>query len=169
VATAVRLFVVFMFLRLVQAIPDAVRLLGGPDGAALGGLYVAAALVAVSVCALLWFFPLTIARKFLPAMREPRSEQTLGPGTALSVGITLIGVWLLANSSVELFYWFGLMLRDRQVGLATGATVDWSAEQFANVFAATAQLVIGTGLTLGGPRVRRLIERFRYGNSAGAP
>jgi hypothetical protein len=158
-----------MLLSLLRSFPAAAKLFAGPDGAAFGGLYASLIAVGLLVCGLLWLFPLSIARKLLPAMREPRSEQVISAPLALSLGLALIGLWLLANAAVELSYWLGFWLRNRQFTLATGESVEWSPEQVGNVLSAFVQLALGVWLALGAAGLRRLVYRMRFGQPSGAP
>jgi hypothetical protein len=98
VAVTVRLFAVYMVFAILETIPGAMALLSDQDGSAWVGPYVLVTLVMGLVCAFLWFFPLSIARRLLPSMTEARSEQVIGAPVALSLGVTLIGIWFLATS-----------------------------------------------------------------------
>lgn len=117
-------------------------------------------LVALAVCGLLWVFPLTVARKLLPVMREPRSETALDARVALSLGLTLIGVWVLANAIVDGLYWLALVVRTNQLDYLT---LDWNPDQVAGMVSTALELVIGAWLMLGNAGIGRLIHRFRYG------
>ena len=123
----------------------------------LVGLVLAGSL---AVCAALWFFPLTIARKLLPAMREPRSETAMSGSVALSVGLTLLGVWVLAYALPDALYWATLFLLSRQVG---AAYVPWGYEQIASVVTTVAELALAAWLIFGSSGIKRLILRYRHG------
>lgn len=81
IAVAARLFAVYVALEIVLRIPGVFQLFS-QDQMTWAGLSVLALLVAWGLCALLWFFPLTIARKLLPVMKEPRGSR---PSTHRSV------------------------------------------------------------------------------------
>ena len=72
IAVATRLFAVFLLITVARFIPSAVALLdqnADVPSPVLAGLVLVSGLAA---CGVLWLFPLSIARKLLPAMREPR-------------------------------------------------------------------------------------------------
>lgn len=115
----------------------------------------------IVVCAVLWFFPLTIARKLLPAMGEPRSEAAMSGPVALSVGLTLLGVWVLAYALPDAIYWATLFLLTRQ---PDGGYFEWGHEQIASIVTTAAELVLAAWLILGSTGIKRLILRYRSGS-----
>ena len=115
----------------------------------------------IVVCAILWFFPLTIARKLLPAMGEPRSEAAMSGSVALSVGLTLLGVWVLAYALPDAIYWATLFLLTRQLD---SGYFEWGHEQIASIVTTAAELVLATWLILGGTGIKRFILRYRNGS-----
>jgi len=95
VAVAVRVLAVWLAIYVVRTIP-AFFVEGRGDAS---GLLAAAivALLSFVLALLLWFFPLTIARKLLSS---PASDPapTSSPDLWLAMGCALIGLWLLASS-----------------------------------------------------------------------
>jgi hypothetical protein len=124
-------------------------------------IYVSILVGAALVCTFLWFFPLSVARKLLPVMREPRSEPAAGAPTALSLGLTLIGVWFLATGLVNASYWLTLIIRSRQMH---DVPVEWTHKQVASMVADLTRLFLAAWLVFGSAGLRRLIYKFRYGN-----
>jgi hypothetical protein len=116
----------------------------------------------VAVCAYLWFFPLTVARLLLPVMREPRSETSLSGSMAFSVGLTLLGVWVLAYALPDAVYWGTLFLLTRQID---DVYFSWTEEQIASIVSTGAELALAIWLIFGSTGIKRLILRFRYGPS----
>jgi hypothetical protein len=99
IGTGVRLFAIWLLLSSIAyftAIPNALAgqdLLGGNTKAAvyiIGSLY-------VTVAALLWFFPMTVAHKLLPRTSHTNTLRVHGFDLARA-GIGLLGLWLLAKS-----------------------------------------------------------------------
>lgn len=165
VAIGTRLFAIYVALNLllgaVRAAPMAFQ-----DGVTAWSLsFVLAWVLTLLFCAALWVFPLTVARKLLPVMREPRSEQAIGASVALSLGLTLIGVWVLAFAVSSGIYWLTMILQVRELA-ATG--YDWQPEQVANIVATLVEFVIGLWLIFGNAGLSRLLYRFRYGPLAPA-
>ena len=166
VAVATRLFSIYVFFNIARSVPGAIQILGQDQGMAMAGLYAFILFVGILFCAFLWFFPLTVARKLLPVMREPRSEDTIGSATALSIGMTLIGIWFLGNALVDFSYWLSLFVRTKQVG---DIIVEWPPNDIASVVATAVQLIVATWLLFGSSGIKRLIFRFRFGVADGAP
>ena len=166
IAVAARLFAIYLLLSIIKYIPSSVQFLAQDAGASWMALYATVLVVGLVVCALLWFFPLTVARKLLPVMREQRSEQALDASVAISIGLTLIGVWVMAYGLVDGVYWLTLIVRTRQMN---PAYFEWMPEQIAGMFATAVQILIALWLIFGSTGIKRLIYRYRYGASQGAP
>ena len=166
IAVAARLFSVYLLFSVIKHVPLTVQLISQDQGEIWAALYALVLVLGLVGCALLWFFPLTLARKLLPVMREPRSEQALDASTAMSVGLTLIGVWVMAYGLVDAVYWLTLLVRTRQIA---ATYFEWSHEQVAGILATAAEIGIAVWLIFGSRGIRRLIYRYRYGASAGAP
>jgi hypothetical protein len=102
IAVAVRLFAIWLA---VHALRTASALLSGgaatfPRARLDGEGLVLAAIISfltLAVAALLWFFPLTVAKKLLSAPATP-SAPAEAPGTWFATGCTLIGVWMLGSA-----------------------------------------------------------------------
>jgi hypothetical protein len=163
VAVAARLFAIYFLFLNVRGAPTAFQMLSQPDGVGWASLYAIIMVVLLIFTAFLWFFPLTIARKLLPVMRESRSATALDSSVVLSIGITLIGLWFLANSLSDASFWLALIVRTTQIG-TTG--FEWSHEQIAKMVSTAVELVISLGLVLGSSGVRQLIYRFRFGSTS---
>jgi hypothetical protein len=162
VAVASRLFAIYLLYLTIRSTPGALQMLSQPDGMGWPALYAAVLVGLLLFTAFLWFFPLTVARKLLPVMREPRSETALDSSTALSVGITLIGLWWLAIAVADAAYWVTLIIRVAQTD-AVG--FEWSQEQIANIVTTVVELAIAFTLVLGSNGIKRLIYRYRYGST----
>jgi hypothetical protein len=166
IAVASRLFSIYILFNIIRSAPSAAQMLWQDQGMTWVGLYVCVLIVGLLLCAFLRFFPLTVARKLLPVMREPRSEGPIGFPTALSLGLTLIGAWLFANALVDATYWLTLFVRSKQIG---NIPVEWTPEQIASMIATLVELTISFWLLFGSSGIRQLIFKFRYGATQGAP
>ena len=166
VAVASRLFSIYLLFNIIRNVPGALQLFSQDQGAAWAGLFVLVLVIGLVVCAFLWFFPLTVARKLLPVMREPRSETSIDSSVALSLGLTLIGAWILAYALVDSVYWLTLLIRTKQIDTTN---FEWSHEQISGMVATVAELVISLWLIFGNSGIKRLIYKFRYGESHSAP
>jgi Na+/melibiose symporter-like transporter len=163
VAIATRLFAVYIGFELVMRIPTMMQAVAAAQDVAWAWLFARVLVLGLAICALLWIFQLTIARKLLPVMKESRSEQAIDASVGLSLGLTLIGAWLLAQGIVDAAYWLTLYTYTRQY--VQGLPFEWTPDQIASVVATALQLVVGVGLILGSPAIRRLIHQFRYPQS----
>lgn len=165
VAVASRLFAIYLLYVLVRSAPATLQALSQPEGMSWSALYALVLVALLLFVAFLWFFPLTVARKLLPVMREPRSENALDASAALSVGITLIGLWFLASAVADASYWAALVVR---VAQTAPPGFEWSLEQVAGMVATVVELAIALSLMLGSTGIKKLIDRYRYGATSDA-
>jgi Na+/melibiose symporter-like transporter len=165
VAIGVRLFAVYVGIKTVLALPASAQAVFRGDGMAFAWLYALVLILAVGICVFLWFFPLTIARKLLPVMKEQRSEESIDASVGLSLGLTLLGVWFLAQGLLDSLYWLSLVLRTKHLVQAQQYGFEWQPDQIASMAVTLFELIIGAWLVLGSTGVRRLIYKFRYGSS----
>ena len=162
VAIAARLLAVYVGFQIVLQFPaSAAATLSQDQGLAWAGLLALALLAGLALCAFLWFFPLTIARKLLPVMKEPRSEQAIDASVGLSLGLTLIGVWFLADGTVGAVYWFALIVRTKQHVQPLG--FEWTPAQIASMASTAFEACMGACLVFGSTGIKRLIHGLRYG------
>jgi Na+/melibiose symporter-like transporter len=165
VALGVRLFAVYVGIKTLLATPASIQAIFRGDGMAWAWLYALVLIITIGICLFLWFFPLTIARKLLPVMKEPKSEESIDASVGLSLGLTLLGVWLLAQGLLDSLYWLSLVLRAKHLIQTQHYNFEWQPDQIASMAVTLFELVIGAWLVLGSTGVRRLIYRFRYGSS----
>ena len=165
VAVASRLFAVFVFVFTLRTVAGAVHVVTAGENMVSLATLVVIVLALLSITALLWFFPLTIARKLLPVMKEPRSEHALDASTSLSIALTAIGIWFLANAIVDATYWLILYSRVHNSDV-TG--FEWTPDQLANMAATIIELAISLWLIFGSTGIKHMINRIKYGKDAGA-
>jgi hypothetical protein len=165
VAVASRLFSIYILWVTIRSIPTAVDTISQLGDMRWGITSVAFIVASLLLASFLWYFPLTVARKLLPVMREPRSETAIDSSTALSIGITLIGIWFFASAIADTSYWLTLGIRAREVD---AYDFRWSHEQIAGIAATAVELFIATWLLFGSSGIKRLLLRFRYGDTTGA-
>lgn len=159
VAVAARLFAVFLAIYALRALFILVQVSGQME------LSARAILVSVAGCAamagaalLLWVFPLSVARKLLPVMKEPRSESVVGVDTLFSLGLVLIGMWLLAGAIIDGVYWLSMVMAMRGAGMTMP---DMAPDQKAGMIATGAEAIVALILILGSSGLRKLVYRFR--------
>lgn len=164
IAIASRLFALYLAVTLLRSVPPAVAFLEQADLQQAGstGSYIPTAVVLLSgavLCVLLWVFPLTIARRLLPVMKQPRSELRIDPSTALSLGLTLVGVWMLATTIPDTIYWAAFVYAITHM---PGRDLALEPDQRAAIWATAAEWVLALCLIFGSTGIRRLIEHWRF-------
>ena len=164
IAIAVRLFAIFLAILELRTIAQVVALLS-TNTFVPGGLVVLVIVLLgmLAISALLWFFPLTVARKLLPVMKEPRSEIAMGAATAFPLALAVMGIWLFANAIVDVAYWLVLFA---QVRGADMPGVELTPSQWSSVAATVVRLLLSLWLIFGNAGIRRLIARARHGGAA---
>jgi len=96
IAVAVRLFAVWLAVRLVIATPVYYAQVSAQTGTNSSLLVYVVIALPIALLFLLWRFPLTIAGKLLTSTKhEP--ENSASPDLWLAMGCALIGLWLLAS------------------------------------------------------------------------
>lgn len=162
VAIASRLFALFL---LVTSIRLGATLAAASDS--FSSLWTFASFLAaiyvpiVAIAALLWFFPLTVARKLLPVMREPRPPVQPGSSTALELSLTAIGFWVLSTAITDAVYWSALLVQVHNALIP----VQLEASQKASIAATIAELAIGAWCVFGSRGLTNLVTRIRYAGS----
>lgn len=156
VAIATRLFAIFLVVMQIRYIasvaiaPESVR-----------DVLLLAAAVSVPfllVAALLWFFPLTVARKLLPVMKEPRPLVDPGSRTALELALTAIGFWVLAMAIVDMTYWITYLFHTSRQPYP----IEFGSENWANAAATVVELLLGGWLVFGSRGLAAFVTRLRY-------
>lgn len=76
IALAVRAFAIFLLVSVVRTFPGAIALIDQAEPKPSLAMVALVSVLSLALCVCLWCFPLTVARTLLPAMREPRSDQS---------------------------------------------------------------------------------------------
>jgi len=155
IAVAVRLFVVWLAVTFVFAIPVYYSQVKTEIGVEVSfPLYFLLGLFALALLFVLWRFPMTIAERLLAApAREP--EESASPDLWLSMGCALMGLWLLVGFIPQL-------VRDLMV-VSEGYTNDGSYLKMRMAYDLPGVL-IGLWLILGAKGFRKL---FWWARNAG--
>jgi hypothetical protein len=162
VAVASRIFAIFILVFELRVLAQLVELLSTNTFAPGALATLTAVLLAVlATAALLWFFPLTVARKLLPVMKEPRSEPAVGVSTAFSLALTIMGMWFLGNAIVDVAYW--LMLFAHVHG-SDMRGFELTPSQEGSIAATVVRLMLSFWLIFGSSGINRIITRARYGS-----
>ncbi len=130
-----------------------------PDGWPLMGFFT---VVQFGLCALLWFFPASIATKLLPSAKdEVVSAGPPGPQDWLAVGTIGIGIWLLSGAIPDAFYWSIFVGMNPFGGFST-----LDADGKAAVITTGFQNLLGVWLIVGGKGLAALLWKARTGGAA---
>jgi hypothetical protein len=113
----------------------------------------------IATCAILWFFPASIATKLLPSLR---STQQNSPTPLLiewqTLGVICIGLWSLSRSIPDTVYW----LTFYSIASSDGMTFSsLGAGQKASMLTTVVELVIGLWLLLGAKGLAALLFKIR--------
>lgn len=163
VAVASRLFAVYLAISGIYLVATSIALNHEEAGTVPTALVFVAAVLPMMVAVALWLFPLTIARKLLPAMKDSESGQPIGSSNALGIGLTLMGVWLLAQSVPDAVYWTIFWSQTRTAG---DPSMSLAATDVARMASAGARLLIGMLLVVGSARLNHILLRLRFGSLA---
>lgn len=163
VAIASRLFAVFLMVVTVRAVAGSYPVASSYGSGSEFLLRISVfAIPSLAVSALLWFFPLSVARKLLPVMREPRPAISVASDHALELALTVLGFWVLATAISDGLYWI-VMLAYANSSQMPGFELE--PDQKANVIATGVELVIGFVLLFGSRGLAALAYRLRYARS----
>lgn len=159
VAVASRLFALFLVATCIRNVADALS--SSQSFGEVVAVLLVTSLPLLAIAALLWFFPLTIANRLLPVMKTPPPFVDPTSRSALELGLTLIGFWLLSRAMADLVYWAVLILQFKRAS----QPFDLSMEQVASFAATIADGVLGLWLMLGNRGLIEVLRRMRYGNA----
>jgi hypothetical protein len=167
VAIASRLFAIFIGVTALRTIGTTFGVAYQSGSAILPSAYFYLAIIlttALSASLFLWFFPLSIARKLLPVMKEPQPSVTWQSGNAMELALAVLGFWILADAIADAFYWASFYFFVHQA-TGTGFETIGAAEK-AEMIVTVIELVLGSWFVLGHRGVATLFNRIRFGNHA---
>jgi len=157
-ATTVRLFAIWLFLYYISTTVGTYLQLRkhSPDDTLLP-LFIGFGST-LFVCALLWFFPVALAKKILPNTSIENNQPNLFGGW-FSVGCSLIGVWVLAKALPALVsYITSNYIGQKLYPESYVQNPDWLLMLYFNIF----QLLFGLWLFLGGKGLKKILLWARH-------
>lgn len=153
---ALRLFAIWLGMVAIQQVIGAYGWTGaGSDWAGERGWLIAVGLVPALVAVLLWYFPLTVASKLLPRLREPREALSANADVLLDTGMILIGLWWLVSALV------GLVESGSALAFGLRHGLPFADHSLAALLSSIATLAVALWLLLRGPCIVGAIRRFR--------
>jgi hypothetical protein len=162
VAVASRIFAVYLVFVVIRTVPGLVLGLRQELAPGLPILIFGSLLLVLAAAAVFWLFPITVARKLLPVMKEQRTETAMSSPIAWSLAISVVGLWYLADALVDASYWIVLLVWTSQIGFDS---TQFTPEQVAGATSTGVRLVLACVLLLGSNGIRALVFRLRYGRS----
>jgi hypothetical protein len=111
--------------------------------------------IQVAVCALLWFFPATLASKLLRGGDVPVVSASIPFSEWRDLCFVTVGIFVLASAIPNMIYWVVF------VGSVEPFGPDLDPEQKAIAFSNLFELLIGLALTLGARKFGTFLQRAR--------
>lgn len=163
VGLAARVFAIYLLVVGVQFVSSSISLNYMEAGLVPVYAISLAVVFILLVSAVLWVFPLSIARKLLPTTRDRDAGDSLNSSTALGLGLTLFGIWLFAHALNDLVYWAFYWTKTREVG---GTLENVSPGEYAQMASASFRFLLSLVLIAGSRGIKRAILRLRFGDRA---
>lgn len=164
IAVASRLFAIFLVVSAIRTVGSAYQL--GRELHSSGEIVYYTLPIAIPyllVGALLWFFPVSVARKLLPVMRDSGQPIAKANSDIAAIAFSVLGMWILAEAISSGVYWVTLL----SGFLDNGAPVSYlSVRDKASIISTIARAVIGFYLLFGARGIASLLRNLRYGSSA---
>lgn len=91
-------------------------------------------------------------------MESPGTPISASGATALDVGCTLIGLWLLASALADAGYWTIILMAAAHSDWADGAL---ATEDIANIIATVVQILVALWLLLGYRQILKVLHGLR--------
>jgi len=158
----VRLFAIWLVVSLLRHVPgiwqfNVSDVAGGSSSTNV--VIVVVAVLILALAAWLWFFPLTVANKLIP--RSSRTDHIHVPiEQAESVGFSLLGLWVLASSVPDSFYWIFMAYQASR----PNSILELRASEYSYMVATVVEVILGIWLLFGAKGLRGLL---RWARTAG--
>lgn len=154
VALGVRLFALVWLLYTLSSLHQVFFYLGRAGGPGDATVWIFT-LIQIGVCALLWFFPRTIAARLLPSRSAEQPVPAVSLAEWQTLGVILIALWALTRAVGAAIYWISLY------NIVEGRLSDFGPEQKAAMILTAAELAIGIWLLLGAKGIAAAIFKLR--------
>jgi hypothetical protein len=159
VGLGVRLFAIWLVVSMLRHVPGIWQF--NLSGTAAGNNSTNVVIVAVTVIILalaagLWFFPLTVAGKLIP--RSGKTDHLRVPlDEAESIGFSLLGLWVLASSVPDVFYWVFMTYQ----ALRLNSMLELRANDYSYMVTTAVEVILGIWLLFGARGLRGLLRWAR--------
>ena len=165
VALCLRLVAIIWLLYTLSHVHSLFMYLNAPPEIAIRGPVVwLVAFLQIATCAVLWFFPVTIATKLLPSAAA-MPERPVPPSLIewQTLGVICIGLWGLSRAIPDAIYW--LTFFNMRVTTEYGSG-DLDPEQMASVITTLAEIAISAWLLFGAKGFAAFLFKLRTGGVA---
>ena len=164
IAVASRLFAIFLVVSAIRTIGSAFQVQREVDSVGELVYYTLPVVIPyLLVGAFLWFFPVSVARKLLPVMRDSGQPIAKANSDVAAIAFSVLGMWILAEAISSGIYWVvllsGLFDQGNSVSLL-------SVREKASIISIISRAAIGFYLFFGARGIASLLRKFRYGSSA---
>jgi hypothetical protein len=112
----------------------------------------------VSICAVLFIFPATIATMLLPSLKSARTPEPAHSLEWQTVGVICVGLWVLTRAIPSAFYWATYYFVARGAGLDEFAS---DPQHIAGIATIAVEMALGLWLTIGGKGIAAALLRIR--------
>jgi hypothetical protein len=163
VGLAIRLFAVFLFIYILRYAGSLLPYLDDSSSYKISGIFIIlTALFPILGAALLWFFPITIAKKLIPDIKYKEPTKTIKSGEIELVALSILGIWVLTSAIPDVVRWatFVYIVKNSEMG-----STKIPPDNIAYIIATIVELVIGFWLLFGSKGIIGVIRRMRYAGS----
>jgi hypothetical protein len=157
VAVAIRLFAIFVVIYTLRYGASLLPFVGSSEAArATWTFFAFFAIPPLLTAAILWLFPLSLARALLPKGTATETKTAWSIADVQIVALSVLGVWVLATALPDVFHWvvYGHLMTKYQLG-------ELSPENMGNIWATAIELVIGFWLVFGAKGISGIISIAR--------
>jgi hypothetical protein len=161
-AIAARIFAICLFLYALRSFSGFVRDIGPASTQNLTVslfYFISIVFIPVVIAAIIWRFPLTIAKAFLPAIKTEEVRIT-DSNAFLPAALIVLGIYVLTYAIPDLLYYitiFYMIARGRSAGML----IESPHESIANFIVTVLEIMIAFWLILGNAGIINIIRRIR--------
>ncbi len=157
VAVAIRVFAIFIVIYTIRYGASLLPIIESSDPVSASRAFFGFSVVPpLLAAAILWLFPLSLARGLLPKVSAFEPNGALGAGDIQVVALAVLGVWVLGSAIPDVFYWVIFIYFTNKSGIGP-----LTPERMGNVAATIVELGVGFGLLFGARGISGIIKLAR--------
>jgi len=159
VGVAVRLAAVFLALYTVRYATGLIQYTSAPPPNTVSPWFIGTiATTHLAAAALLWFFPLAVAKKLIPDLGANQERTPLDIYDIQAVAFSALGLWVLTSAVPDVFYWATYFHQANQAGMNR----QLPPASVADIVSTAIHLVVGFWLLFGARGLAGLIRLARH-------